>query len=287
MICGRAPAALRQFIARHDELYFNRDAPQISDAEYDRSYGELLELEERHPKLRDANSPTQRVGGAALPTFAPVRHAVPMLSLEKAYSIAEIDRFWHRLADAAAAPGAGLAMPKLDGLAIALHYRGRQLVVGATRGNGQVGEDVTANLRLLHGIPSRLPAAAPDELEVRGEVYMSRTSFAQVNAQLGAAGQKEFVTARNAAAGSLRQKNPQLVRARRLDFQAYWAQRGAAALHPERGAGLPAAGAIRFYGGAALGAGHHAGAVRTICGATAAAARQPRLRHRRRSIADR
>ncbi len=217
---------LRKLIAYHDQLYFDRDDPQISDQEYDSSYTKLLELEKRYPQYSDENSPTARVGGSYTPTFAPVVHQVPMLSLEKAYQITEVERFWARLAGESARQESCMAMPKLDGLAIALRYRDGKLVTGATRGDGQTGEDVTANLRMVRGIPPRLLASVPDELEVRGEVFMSPDAFKQVNIQLREKEQKEFVSPRNAAAGTIRQLNPLLVRNRRLDFKAYWAWTG-------------------------------------------------------------
>ncbi len=209
-------AALRAQLARHDHRYYVLDEPEIPDAEYDRLMQELRALEATHPELITPDSPTQRVGGAAAAAFAPVTHAVAMLSLDNAFSdtdVADFDRrVRERLASAAgeAVPAAQssveyCAEPKLDGLAVSLRYHRGTLAQAATRGDGATGEDVTANVRTIRSIPLRLEGNAPEVLEVRGEVYMPLAGFRQLNATAAAAGDKLFVNPRNAAAGALRQ----------------------------------------------------------------------------------
>lgn len=178
---------LRETLSRHNNLYYNLDRPEISDAEYDRLYQELEGLEKRHPEMHDPASPTQLVGGIPSPSFAEVRHEVPMLSLEKANTLGEVQRFFTRCEkDLEGRTAAFLATPKIDGLAVSLLYRGRKLVRGATRGDGETGEDVTESLRVVKGVLPRLPEVAPEELEVRGEVFMSDDAFEKANEQLRA-----------------------------------------------------------------------------------------------------
>ena len=230
---------LREQVSRHNDLYYNRDAPEIGDAEYDRLYDELVRLEKKHPEWADETSPTQKVGGKASPTFEPVAHAVPMLSLEKATTIDEVQRFFDRCAKESPEPSF-LATPKLDGLAVSLIYAGGRLSCGATRGDGEVGEDITANLLEVGGVPVRLPPDAPGDAVVRGEVFMSRAAFDKTNAIQRERKDKEFVSPRNAAAGTLRQLDPRLVAERGLAFSAYWGLDGG---------GLPLAGsAVEAYG---------------------------------------
>jgi DNA ligase (NAD+) len=225
---------LRSEIEHHNYLYYVKDAPVISDAQFDSLFSELQELEERYPELRTADSPTQRVGAPVEGEFAPVAHAVPMLSLNNALSEEEAAAFDRRVRE-----GLGVdeveyaAEPKFDGLAISLTYDDGVLAVGATRGDGYTGEDVTANLRTVRAIPLRVHAAHPPRLlEVRGEVVMLRKDFDALNRRLEAKGEKPFVNPRNAAAGSLRQKDPRLTAGRPLHFFAY-------ALGRFEGRGLP------------------------------------------------
>jgi DNA ligase (NAD+) len=216
-------ARLRREIERHNYLYYVLDAPQISDAEFDALFRELEALEARYPELRTPDSPTQRVGAAVQGELAPVTHAVPMLSLNNALTEAEAAAFDRRVCDALGADEVDYAAePKFDGLAVSLTYVAGGLAVGATRGDGYTGEDVSANLRTIRAIPLRLAADPPPALlEVRGEVVMLKKDFAALNTQQRARGEKEFVNPRNAAAGALRQLDPRISAARPLHFFAY------------------------------------------------------------------
>jgi DNA ligase (NAD+) len=221
---ARRADELRRLIAHHDHLYYVLDRPEIEDAEYDALIKELRDLETRHPELVTADSPTQRVAGQVAPTFAPVEHKVPMLSLENATSPTDLGQFEGRLRRAL--PGADFAYvcePKIDGLGVALLYEAGRLVRGATRGDGRIGEEVTANLRTLRSVPARLRGrlAECSVLEVRGEVFMSRQAFQQLNRELEAAGQTPFANPRNAAAGAVRQKDPGITARRPLDIYLY------------------------------------------------------------------
>jgi DNA ligase (NAD+) len=227
MAARGAPAAraekLREELERHNRLYYVEDAPEITDAEYDRLFAELQRLEQEHPELARPDSPTRRVGAPPLAAFAEVRHRTPMLSLANAFSEDEVRAFDRRLREALRAEELEYAAePKFDGLAVSLAYRDGVLVQGATRGDGATGEDVTPNLRTVNAIPLRLPQA-PDtrDLEVRGEVLMFRKDFEALNARQQEAGQKEFVNPRNAAAGSLRQLDSRVTARRTLRFFAY------------------------------------------------------------------
>jgi DNA ligase (NAD+) len=215
---------LAKEIARHDRLYHDQDAPEISDAEYDALIRENRELEERFPQLVRADSPSKRLGAAPTTALAKVAHARPMLSLENAFAeeevadfVARVKRFLSLPADAHVAM---TAEPKIDGLSCSLRYVRGELVLAATRGDGAVGEDVTANARTIADIPQRL-AGAPEALEVRGEVFMAKDDFAELNQRQEAAGGKIFANPRNAAAGSLRQKDPGITAARPLRFLAH------------------------------------------------------------------
>ncbi|MBI4240668.1 MAG: NAD-dependent DNA ligase LigA [Candidatus Rokubacteria bacterium] len=215
---------LRELIHRHDYLYHVLNRPEISDAEYDRLFKELKELEARHPDLVTPDSPTQRVAGRPVEAFASVEHKVAMLSLDNAMDAGELHEFEARLRRAM--PGADfeyVSEPKVDGLGVALVYEHGRFVRGATRGDGRVGEDITQNLKTIRSIPIRLqgPLARCRELEVRGEVFMPRRKFEKLNAELEEAGESTFANPRNAAAGAVRQKDPAITASRPLDFFCY------------------------------------------------------------------
>ena len=222
---AREHARLEAEIGEYNRLYYQEDAPGVSDAEYDALFRRLLDLEARFPELASADSPTQRVGAPLTSGFAKVRHAVPMLSLANAFSdddvadfVASVRRFLNPPEDQ---PMVLVAEPKIDGLSVSLRYENRKFVRGATRGDGSEGEDITANLRTLADIPAQLPNDAPDTVEVRGEVYMPRSAFAGLNARQVAAGEKVFANPRNAAAGGLRQLDPSITASRTLGMFAY------------------------------------------------------------------
>ena len=218
---------LRQLIAHHDRAYYELDAPEVPDATYDALVRELAAIEERHPDLITPDSPTQRVAGAPASTFAEVVHAVPMMSLDNAMDATEltgwVDRTRRRLAELDIGEGqvGYVCELKIDGLAVSLRYEDGRFTQGATRGNGRVGEDVTANLRTVDDIPESLDGDVPAVLEVRGEVYMSLAVFAEINATAMASGERTYANPRNTAAGSLRQKDPAVTATRRLALWAY------------------------------------------------------------------
>jgi len=225
---------LRQQLHHHAHLYYTLDAPEIPDAEYDRLFRELQALEAAHPELLTPDSPTQRVGGPVLDAFAPVRHAVPMLSIrtetdtESSGAEAFDARIRRELKLAESDPPvAYVAELKFDGLAMSLRYEHGVLVQAATRGDGETGEDVTQNVRTIGQVPLRLPADVPAVLEVRGEVYMARDDFEALNERqreriaAGAKGEKTFVNPRNAAAGAVRQLDSKIAADRPLSFFAY------------------------------------------------------------------
>ncbi len=216
---------LRDQIHYHNYRYYVLDDPEVSDAEYDRLLRELEELERQHPELVTPDSPTQRVGAAPAEEFGTVPHAIPMLSLENAMDEPEMDdKFFRRLREAFGGEVELAAEPKLDGLAVELVYERGRLVTGSTRGDGETGEDVTANIRTIRSVPIRLlehEHKAPPLLEVRGEVYMPRAEFEAMNRRLADAGEKTFANPRNAAAGSVRQLDPRITAARPLDLLLY------------------------------------------------------------------
>jgi len=219
-------SALRKQVEHHADLYYRQDAPEISDAEYDRLFTELSDLEKRYPELRTPDSPTQRVGGAPLEGLEPVRHEIPMRSIRTETDTEDsgataFDARLLRELGAQAAPIEYNAEPKFDGLALSLIYEDGVLVQAATRGDGEVGENVTQNIRTIRKIPLRLHGKAPGRLEVRGEVYMNRKDFERMNERQQAAGGKIFVNPRNAAAGAVRQLDPKLTAQRPLSFFAY------------------------------------------------------------------
>ncbi|MFN3295929.1 NAD-dependent DNA ligase LigA [Caldimonas sp.] len=225
---ARRAAWLREQLHHHAHLYYVLDAPQIPDAEYDRMFQELQALEAAHPELLTPDSPTQRVLGRVLEGFEPVRHAVPMLSIRtetdtEPTGAANFDARVRRELKLTEAdpPIEYQAELKFDGLAISLRYEGGVLVRAATRGDGEVGEDVTQNIRTIRQIPLRLSGAAPEVLEVRGEVYMRRDDFERLNARQRELGEKTFVNPRNAAAGAVRQLDPAIAARRPLSFFAY------------------------------------------------------------------
>jgi DNA ligase (NAD+) len=212
-------AELRALIDHHASLYYVKDAPEISDFEYDRLFRELLELEERFPQLQTEDSPTQRVGGAPVDAFRKVRHRTPMLSLDNAFTPEEVGEFVRRVERVVPDVDEYVTELKIDGLAISLTYRDGQLVRGATRGNGVEGEDVTAQVRTIRAIPWTLrsvPDAMPAEFEVRGEVYLPKAAFARINAELEEAGKPTYANPRNAGAGAVRQLDPRVTARRGL-----------------------------------------------------------------------
>ncbi|GLR47323.1 NAD-dependent DNA ligase LigA [Sphingomonas astaxanthinifaciens] len=218
---GRRLRWLAKEIARHNRLYHDQDAPEISDADYDALIRENAALEAEFPDLVRADSPSRQVGAAPSSALAKVTHARPMLSLENAFSAEDVHDFVRRvrrfLSLGEDETVALTAEPKIDGLSCSLRYEGGALVLAATRGDGAVGEDVTANVRTIGDVPQTL-SGAPDVVEVRGEIYMSKADFAALNERQAASGGKVFANPRNAAAGSLRQKDPTITAARPLRF---------------------------------------------------------------------
>ncbi len=219
----RRLADLREAVAHHNRRYHELDEPEISDADFDALVRELRDLEALHPELGVEDSPTQAVGGAPSVAFAPVRHRVPMTSLDNAMDALELDAWGERVVRGlAGAPSRFVCELKIDGLAMSLRYERGVFVQAATRGDGRVGEDVTANVATIAAVPKQLVGPGiPDVLEVRGEVYMPFASFAGLNERAARAGEKRFVNPRNAAAGSLRQKDPAVTASRDLSFWSY------------------------------------------------------------------
>src|SRR5258708_1742120 len=229
-------AELVREIRRHDHAYYVLAQPTISDQEYDRLYHELIDLETWFPELISPESPTQRVGGQPLKEFKPVRHLKPMTSLDNTYSQEDLREFVNRVQRIL--PNEKLdwvVEPKIDGVAINLRYENGRFACGATRGDGTTGDDITANLKTIRSIPARLhavdgektashkgapdrPEAVPEVLEVRGEVYLTKTGFEKLNTERKAAGDEPFANPRNAAAGSLKQLDPRMVAKRPLDI---------------------------------------------------------------------
>jgi DNA ligase (NAD+) len=243
-------AALAEEIRRHDHLYYVEAKPVISDRDYDRLYHELLALEREFPDLAAPDSPSQRVGGRPLSEFKPSRHLAPMMSLDNTYSQEEVRAFVERVRKLA--PNEQLEWvvePKVDGVAVNLRYENAVFTVGATRGDGTTGDDITANLKTIRSIPLRLPGragvspapgrrdACPALLEVRGEVYFTKKEFARINAERASAGEELFANPRNTAAGTLKQLDPTLVAKRRLDIIFYgtgMVDFGGSGSHPAR-----------------------------------------------------
>ncbi len=231
-------AALAEEIRRHDHAYYVLAQPAITDQAYDRLYRELVDLESRFPQLIAPDSPTQRVGGEPLKIFKQVKHLRPMLSLDNTYSQAELREFVRRVQRLLTGETLEWVVePKVDGLAINLRYENGVFVNGATRGDGTTGDDITANLRTIRSIPTRLRSAAgqgaPALLEVRGEVFLTKAGFDKLNAQRKAEGQELFANPRNAAAGSLKQLDPRIVAKRPLDIVIYGLGQVSGALGPQ------------------------------------------------------
>src|SRR4051812_2795869 len=233
MTLVEANARREQLVAevrRHDEAYYVQARPTISDQEYDRLYRELVDLEKAHPELVTPESPTQRVGGAPLSEFKPVQHLTPMRSLDNTYSQAEVREFVARVQRIL--PNETLEWilePKVDGVAINLRYERGEFTLGAPRGDGTTGDEITANLRRIRNLPLRvkapkrngLLARAPQRMEVRGEIYMTRAGFEKLNQARIARGEEPFANARNSAAGSLKQLDPRIVAKRPLALIVY------------------------------------------------------------------
>jgi DNA ligase (NAD+) len=218
---------LRSIIRHHNRLYYEQTTPELPDSEFDLLMRELMELEESYPELVTDDSPSRVVGGFASTTFDPVEHRVPMMSLDNAFSAAELEAWGGRLARRVDEIGASdrtvelVAELKIDGLAVSIRYENGQLVQAATRGDGRTGEDVTANVRTISVLPHTLPADAPEVIEVRGEVYISIENFNALNETQAELGKPLFVNPRNTAAGSLRQKDPVITASRNLSFWSY------------------------------------------------------------------
>ena len=213
---------LRREIDRHDRLYYVEAKPVIGDRDYDLLYGELLELEGRYPEFADPSSPTQRVSGEPISGFVQVLHEPPMQSLDKTHSKGELADFASMVSREL--PGEKptyCVEPKVDGVSISLVYENRKLVRAATRGNGSVGDDVTSNVRTIKSVPLSLAEDAPERLEVRGEIYMSRDGFVKLNEREEEAGREPFANPRNAAAGSLKQLDPKEAASRPLEIVVY------------------------------------------------------------------
>ncbi|WP_042687258.1 NAD-dependent DNA ligase LigA, partial [Candidatus Glomeribacter gigasporarum] len=222
-LAARRAAQLRAEIARHDTAYYVFDAPEVPDAEYDKLYSELVDIEARYPALVTPDSPTQRVSGAVAAGFQPVVHTVPMLSLNNGFTDQEVHAFDQRCAQALHKTVLEYACElKFDGLAVSLRYVDGVLMQAATRGDGARGEDATANIRTIRSIPLRLQSkSAPRLIDVRGEVVILKRDFERLNQRQRAAGQREFANPRNAAAGSVRQLGSNITAQRPLSFFAY------------------------------------------------------------------
>lgn len=213
---------LRAALEHHNQLYYVEATPQISDADYDKLFRELEELEAAHPELDDPNSPTRRVGGAPLEGFEQVQHLVPMLSIDDVFSEEEVADFYKRLQKNLGTERVPVTIePKIDGVAATIVYRNGKLDYGATRGDGTTGDEVTANLRTIHKLPLSLPDGAPPLLEVRGEVFMPNAEFAKLNEEREEEGLPAFANPRNATAGTLKQLDSRAVAKRPLDFIAH------------------------------------------------------------------
>ena len=220
---------LKDELNQHNHQYYVLDNPSVPDSEYDRQLRRLVEIEARYKDLITDDSPSQRVGGIALESFSQIEHAVPMLSLDNAFNEVELQEFERKVKDrlnysaADKLPQIEYACePKLDGAAVSLLYENGSLIYGATRGDGSVGEDITANVRTINSVPLKLQGDnIPELLEVRGEIYLPRAGFDKLNAAAITLGEKTFVNPRNAAAGSLRQLDSKITASRPLEMCAY------------------------------------------------------------------
>src|SRR5215471_18894196 len=218
----REAEQLREELRRHEHLYYVLDAPEITDADFDRLMQELKRLEAAHPELITPDSPTQRVGGKAREGFVKVRHSSPMLSLDNALNEAELRDFDRRVRDLLRGDKYSyVAELKMDGLSMAVHYRDGRFTHALTRGDGTIGEEVTENARTIRSVPLRIKAKFPS-LEVRGETVMSRKAFERLNEDRDEKGLSRFANPRNAAAGSLRVLEPQITASRRLEYYTYF-----------------------------------------------------------------
>jgi len=212
---------LRAEIERHSELYYQKSQPEVSDFEFDQLLERLKRLEEDHPELITADSPTRRVGGKAT-SLQPFEHTVPLMSLDNSYNLDNLRVFTERCERLAEGRKLDyVAELKIDGLSVSLHYENGILVTGATRGDGSQGDEVTQNVRTIRSVPLRLKRDAPNHAEIRGEVFLSRTQFARINAELEMQGEKTFANARNSASGTFRMLNSAVVASRRLDMFPY------------------------------------------------------------------
>ncbi len=222
-IASRA-GELRDLLNKYNHLYYVADEPEVTDSEYDRLFKELKQIETEYPELLTADSPTQRVGGKALDKFSQITHALPMLSLDNVFDREELEAFDQRVRDWLNTTDiqSYAAEPKLDGLAISLRYESGVLVYAATRGDGEVGEDVTANVRTISSVPLKLQGQNhPEVIEIRGEIFMPKAGFEALNVQQIAEDKKPFVNPRNAAAGSLRQLDSKITASRPLEMICY------------------------------------------------------------------
>ncbi|MFH1352288.1 MAG: NAD-dependent DNA ligase LigA, partial [bacterium] len=224
MEISKAVEKLKKEINYHNWLYYVKNSPEISDGEYDGLYSELAELERNHPEFRTPDSPTQRVGGEPLREFRQVKHGTPMLSLENTYSADDIRQWVTRNQKLLGSRRASFVVePKIDGVGISLRYEKGKLVLGATRGDGFLGDDITSNLRTIKSIPLALRGGFPDVLVVRGEVYMEKDSFQALNRERSREGQALFANPRNAAAGTLKLLDPAACARRKMNCFIYQA----------------------------------------------------------------
>jgi DNA ligase (NAD+) len=218
-------ARLAMEIGHHRALYYQKDAPEITDADFDALVQRNEAVEKRFPALKRADSPTEKVGAAPAAGFAKVRHLEPMLSLDNAFSREDVEDFLgkiRRFLGIKAETDIPLALePKMDGLSANLRYENGELTVGATRGDGTTGEDITQNLKQIADVPHKLKGKAPKLVEIRGEVFMTKAGFLKMNAERESQGEATFMNPRNAAAGSVRQMDPRITKARPLRFFAY------------------------------------------------------------------
>ena len=213
---------LRDQLWFHNERYYNDDAPVISDGQYDALMQELRDLEAEHPETRSSSSPTQLIGGSPSDRFPQVQHPIPMLSLANAFSRDDLEAWHRRVTDLLdGQPFRMVSELKIDGLAVRLVYRQGQLVLGATRGNGQTGEDVTRNLREVESIPHSIHSDYPADLEARGEVYLPLDSFQRMNEERARSGEPLYANPRNTGAGTIRQLDPEVTRSRNMQIWTY------------------------------------------------------------------